>query len=214
MRSPGRSRRCKGRCPSPKRHWLSSREGGEGGAPSQKTCRPPRKPIEPLAEGGFVLQARRPPRSPCGGPPRGSPAPARRQRSHTGSFRCLHGNRVAVRDRRRQTGDRRRRPVRLPEAGSAHEALRLHAERRGDRRLPARPRRHRLRPERLLGVAAQARDPRPRPGRREDADERVRTNGRARPASPAMCPQATRVVARLKKRIAGLVATARAARAA
>src|SRR5262245_36163759 len=30
-----------------------AREGGDGGAPSQKTCRPP-STIEPLAEGGFV----------------------------------------------------------------------------------------------------------------------------------------------------------------
>ena len=47
----------------------------------------------------------------------------------------------AVRDRRRAAGDRGRRPVELPGEGAADEALRLHAERRGDRRLQARPRR-------------------------------------------------------------------------
>ena len=58
--SPGRSRRCEGRCPPPRRHWAlpaeagRGREGGGGGAPSQKTCRPPT--IEPLAEGGFVVK--------------------------------------------------------------------------------------------------------------------------------------------------------------
>jgi hypothetical protein len=36
------------------RHWPAGREGGEGGAPSQKTYRLP-KP-EPLAEGGFVFR--------------------------------------------------------------------------------------------------------------------------------------------------------------
>src|SRR6266545_8330160 len=51
--SPGRSRRCEGRCPAPRSHWPPGREGGGGGAPSQKTCRPP--DMEPLAEGGFVL---------------------------------------------------------------------------------------------------------------------------------------------------------------
>src|SRR5213080_3797835 len=40
--------------PSAKRHWPSGREGGGGGAPSQKTCRPPE--TGPLAEGGFVFK--------------------------------------------------------------------------------------------------------------------------------------------------------------
>ena len=39
--SPGRSRRCEGRRPTRKRHWPQGREGREGGAPSQKTCRAP-----------------------------------------------------------------------------------------------------------------------------------------------------------------------------
>ena len=39
--SPGRSRRCEGRRPTWKRHWPQGREGREGGAPSQKTCRAP-----------------------------------------------------------------------------------------------------------------------------------------------------------------------------
>ena len=54
---------------------------------------------------------------------------------------------IAVRDRRRPAGRRRRRPVRLSEERAEDGALGLHPERRGDRRLPARPRRHRLRPE-------------------------------------------------------------------
>ena len=57
------------------------------------------------------------------------------------------GYRDALRDRRRAAGSRGRRPVRLPEERAEDRALGLHAERRGDRRIPARPRRHRVRPE-------------------------------------------------------------------
>ena len=39
--SPGRSRRCKGRCSSPTSHWPTAGKAAEGGAPSQKTCRLP-----------------------------------------------------------------------------------------------------------------------------------------------------------------------------
>ena len=44
------------------------------------------------------------------------------------------GDRDPVRDRRRQAGDRRRRPVGLPEVGAEDEPVRLHPERRGGRR--------------------------------------------------------------------------------
>ena len=43
--NPGRSRRCKGRCPPPDATEQHAREGGGGGAPSQKTCRSPSIPI-------------------------------------------------------------------------------------------------------------------------------------------------------------------------
>ena len=56
------------------------------------------------------------------------------------------GHRGSVRDRRRQAGRRRRPGLELPGARPADEPLRLHAERRGDRRLPPRPRPHLVRP--------------------------------------------------------------------
>src|SRR3954453_16161125 len=40
--------------PSAARHWSPDWEGGGGGAPSQKTCRPPRRPSNPSRKGGFV----------------------------------------------------------------------------------------------------------------------------------------------------------------
>ena len=53
-------------------------------------------------------------------------------------------------------------------------------ERRGDRRLPARPRRHRLRPEGPLGRARAARDHRRPPRRRADVQGRVPADPPAR----------------------------------
>src|SRR3954469_5066342 len=40
--------------PSAERHWSPDWEGGGGGAPSQKTFRPPRRPSNPSRKGGFV----------------------------------------------------------------------------------------------------------------------------------------------------------------
>ena len=90
------------------------------------------------------------------------------------------GDRDALRDRRGLAGRRRRRPVRLPEERSADVALGLHPERRGDRRLPARPRRHRVRPEGPVGRAPAARHHRAPPGRREELQGRVPADPPAR----------------------------------
>ena len=53
-------------------------------------------------------------------------------------------------------------------------------ERRGDRRLQARPRRHRVRPEGPVGRAPAARHHRPPPGRREELQGRVPADPPAR----------------------------------
>src|SRR5581483_5011976 len=52
--SPGRSRRCKGRCPSPAVPLARAGKAAQGGAPRQKTCRPPRRSSNPSRKGGFV----------------------------------------------------------------------------------------------------------------------------------------------------------------
>ena len=88
------------------------------------------------------------------------------------------GDREPVRHRRRLAGGRRRRPVRLSEERTANGALGLHSQRRGDRHVSTRPRRHRLRPEGTLGRARATRHHRPPPGRREELQGRV-------PADPA-----------------------------
>ena len=79
-----------------------------------------------------------------------------------------HGNGESVRDRCRLAGGRRRRPVRLPEERAADGPLRVHSERGGDRRVPARSGRDRVRPEGPLGRARAARHHRPPPGRSEE----------------------------------------------
>ena len=73
----------------------------------------------------------------------------RRRREPAGERAAAHrvavgdAHRDAVRHRRRRPGDRRRRPVELPGRGGGGDdrPVRLHAERRGDRRLRPRPRR-------------------------------------------------------------------------
>ena len=90
------------------------------------------------------------------------------------------GDRDPVRDRRGQAGDRGRQPVGLPEDRAADESLGLHAERRGDRGLPAGPRRDLVRPEGPLGGARQARHPRRPPGRCRDPARRVSADPPAR----------------------------------
>ena len=88
--------------------------------------------------------------------------------------------------------DRGRRPVRLPEDGAADDALGLHAERRGDRGLPAGPRRDLVRPEGPLGGARQARHPRRPPGRGarpcRARTSRSASSGRSRATPPRRTP--------------------------
>ena len=102
------------------------------------------------------------------------------------------GDRGSVRDRRGQAGDRRRRPVELPGRRAAHEALRLHAERRGDRRVQTRPGRRVRRHQGRRGGARQAPHPRPagaggaEPGRGVRADPPARE--RDRPREPRRTP--------------------------
>ena len=135
----------------PRRHWCAGYGPGRRREREPRVRRPAaRHQLEPLVEGGFVL--RRTLSSPLRGGACSSglaasrPSPARHGRRkavpHRGSSRSRHCDRDAVRHRRRRAGDRRRRPVGLPEDGAEDQALRLHPERRGDRRLPARPRRH------------------------------------------------------------------------
>ena len=181
--SPGRSRRCKGSC-SPATTPLALDDAGKAageGAPSQKTCRASHI-AEPLAEGGFRCFVR--PlfvaaavvaalvafvSGAAGGPAAPTAFPGhdhdRRRQGHgpeeAGPDRLAlaDGDRVALRDRRRPAGRRRRRPVRLPEERAQDDALGLHAERRGHRRVPPRSRRRLVRPEGARQRAEQARDP-------------------------------------------------------
>src|SRR4029450_897587 len=76
-----------------------------------------------------------------------------------------HGDGVALRDRRGAAGGGRRRPVRLSEGSTADGTLRVHAERGGDRRVPARSGRDRVRPEGALRRAPATRHHRTPPGR-------------------------------------------------
>ena len=180
----------------------ASREGGEGGSPESEDLS--RSSITgPLVEGGPRCYAR--PFSPssrplallaverCRRPGRKAGAEAvprhdhdPRRQGHRQEEAPPHRlalpdrDRDAVRDRRRQAGDRGRQPVRLPEERAEDVALRLHAERRGDRGLPAGPRRHRVRHEGARVVAPQAEDHGRPPRRREDAEGRVHADPPAR----------------------------------
>ncbi len=204
--SPGRSRRCEGRS-SPADTPLARRAGkaAGGGAPSQKTCRSPLS-LDPLAEGRRRSSHVRSTR-PRGGArrPRAGTRHARGRR--TGAYRRgavpRHGqrgqreghdpqaagpdrlaladrHRDAVRDRRRPAGRGGGRAVGLPAQGAADDALRLHAERRGNRRVETRPRRDRVRPEGALGRARPPRDPGRLPERGPDAARRVPADPPAR----------------------------------
>src|SRR4029077_6655140 len=122
-----------------------AREGGERGSPESEDLPVAAKTTEPLAEGRIRVKA------PTRRPPRASPARGLRLVGEPAAARHLvvcYSNRIVVRNRRREAGDRRRRPVRLSRQRAEDQALRLPPERRGDRRLQARPRRARLRPER------------------------------------------------------------------
>ena len=156
--SPGRSRRCEGRC-SPATTPLALASGGKAageGAPSQKTCRAPHI-AEPLAEGGFRCFVRHSsppsrwwPRSSsfvagaagagigAAGVPGHDRDPGRqghdRQEAAPDRLALADRDRDALRHRRRQAGHRGRRPVRLPEERPEDDALR--ASRRTSRRSP------------------------------------------------------------------------------
>ncbi len=118
-------------------------------------------------------------------------------------------HRDAVRDRRRPAGRRRRRPVRLPEGRAANVALGLHAERGGDRRLPAGPRRHRLRPEGPLGRARRA-SASPCSTRTARSPSRARISRSASSArSRDTSPRRIALVSRMKTKIGAIIAGAR-----
>ena len=90
-------------------------------------------------------------------------------------------DRGSVRARRRQAGRRRRPGLELPGARAADQPLRLHAERRGDRELPPRPRRHLVRPRQLRVAAPEARDQGRERAGREQPRAGVRGDPPARP---------------------------------
>ena len=202
MRSPGRSRRCKGRCSSANATGLRPGKAARGGAPSQKTCRPPRTPSNPSRKGGFVLKALS--RRPRGG----LFAVLAARRLAAGRSAAAHrlvvsdGNRVAVRNRRRQAGDRRRRPVRLPAATRRRPSS------------PATPRTSRRSPATSPTSSSSRYDPSglvarsgalgirvARAGRRQDARRGVRADPPARPRHGPRRRRRGRVVATMKQRI-------------
>ncbi len=82
-----------------------------------------------------------------------------RQATQTRRLALADRHGVAVRDRRRQAGDRRRRPVRLPEDRAEDVPVGVHAQRRGDRSLRAGSRRRLVRPEGARRRARTARHP-------------------------------------------------------
>ena len=200
--SPGRSRRCEGRCLSTTTPLADGREGGARGEP--RVRRPAAlRHIEPLAEGRIRVQAPAHPRHRLCGARRGRGRRRKRvDRHNAGDARVPrlghggerqgharpraaphrvpvgHGDGVTVRDRRRRAGHRGRRPVRLPEERAEDDALGVHAERRGDRRLPARSRDRLVRSEGPRRRARAPRDPGARPQRGDDPSRRV-------PADPA-----------------------------
>ena len=126
-------------------------------------------------------------------------------RQATGPHRLAlaDGDRVAVRDRRGRTGDRGRRPVRLSEDRPEDALSGLHPERRGDRGLPARPRRDLVRPEGPRRLRYEARHPGRLPQCGRDAPgayQQIRQLGKGdRPR----CAEATALVARMKARSPG-----------
>ena len=201
--NPGRSRRCKGRSSPATKPLAQAGKAAREGAPSQKTCRAPhnRTPRGREDSGAsFVRPPRRSGARRAGsrrlGRVRRRDRPRRvprhrhrlqreghgRQAADPHRVALADGDRDALRHRRGLAGRRRRRPVRLPEVGSADLALGLHAERRGDRGVPARPRRHRVRPEGPLRRTRPSRDHRAPPGRRQELQGRL-------PADPATRPR-------------------------
>ena len=119
-----------------------------------------------------------------------------------------HRDRVALRDRRRLAGRRGRRPVGLPEERPEDDALRVHAERRGDRRLPARSRRRRRTTRRASSTRSAGSGSRCSiHNARRDAARRLPADPPARHRHRASVPGAAKVVARMKARIAKIVAS-------
>ena len=120
------------------------------------------------------------------------------------------GDRVAVRDRRRQAGDRGRRPVRLPEERAEDDALGLHAERRGDRRRTS-PTSSSSRTTRRASSSALGRLDIPvhPPRRRADASRAPTSRSASSGWSPGSAGRRRSVIARMKTQIARIVATRR-----
>ena len=159
-----------------------AREGGDGGAPSQKTCRPPRSPSNPSRKEdscpGFVLGL--------------LVAAPRRGRRRVRLARCAAAARIGSSRCRRRPPSRcspsaparrwspsttspttrsRPRARRSPASRPNVEAIAGYKPDLVDRRVrPERPRRH----------APQARDPRARPGRGEEPRRGLRPDPRAR----------------------------------
>ena len=106
-------------------------------------------------------------------------ASSRSGSSRGGSSRSRRPDGDAVRDRRGSPGRRGRRAVELSRPCAQDEALGLHAERRGDRELPPRPR-DRARGRGADGVARQARHPSARPARGLEASAGLRAGHSAR----------------------------------
>ena len=203
--SPGRSRRCEGRCSPATRHWPPGREGGGGGCPESEDLPRSAHTPEPLAEGGFrccIAGSFSPPRawrhsrSSSRAPPAVTLATAAdfpvtitagngkvtiAQATAPHRLALADRDRVALRDRRRQAGDRRRRPVRLPEDRAPDGPLGLRPQRGGDRRVRARSRDHRLRPEGPVGRPRAARHPSRPPRRGPHLPGRVPAASPARP---------------------------------
>ena len=117
------------------------------------------------------------------------------------------GDRGSVRDRRRQAGRRGRRPVELPGERAEDEALRLHAERRGDRRLQARPRRRLVRRQPHRRGAREAEHPGAPRADRLDASPTPTRRSRSSGKATGHAAGAAAVVARMKRQIAAIVAS-------
>ncbi len=225
--SPGRSRRCKGRCSSaevPLARGPGRRRGREPRVrrpAASSTYRTPRGREDSGARSTLVLVAawRRRSRSLLPALASASPAGA----AFPVTITTPNGKVTVPKQPRRIVSlsptatetlfaigagaqvDRRRRPVRLPEERAADDAVGLHAERRGDRRLPARPRRHRVRPQGPLGRARAARHPGDRPRRRPGrSPARTSRSG----SSACVTGQATArrsSIARMKRQIGRIV---------
>ena len=191
--------------PSAERHWAYGLGRRRRGSPESEDLPPAAQTIEPLAEGRIRVQAS--PRRPrgvslvasSGAAGSATAAPHRivslSPTATESLFAIGAGQQVIAVDDQSD----------YPKNGAEDVAVRLHPERRGDRRLQARPRRPLLRPERprrdACAVSASGfwcrTRPRPSPTRTRRSPRSAR--------SPATQSGPTYVVATMKKRIAGLV---------